>query len=245
MKKLLVLVMVALLAMGALAGTASAARIPNATGGDWEDVQVHNTASDPKNALVFRVPGGVEQYCNESPREFDINVRAFVAQWAHWEVDFGGWEWYVKKPGTYFGDCIAAHIQSNGHVTVSFEGFGNLVRVDPDPGGLPDTNKIIPTRFGYSVGNVTPLGWIAATEMDEFEVPFADNNGLHQGRNFKLWNEITVVDCNSPGFYAMSGTVILTLDNQPVWINPEGEFDMDYFNSNNGYIGVPGEGITG
>lgn len=244
MKRLLVLVMVALLAMGALASVATAATAivappAYATGGQWESVRARE-GSDPSHAIVFRVPGGVEQYCNITPRDFDVNVRAYVAQWAEWEVDFGGWEWYVRKPGTFFGDCITAKVSSNGQVTLSFDGFGNLVRVEPDPEGEPETNLVIPTRFGFTIGTDDPVQWVAATAMDELELVLEDNTGLHNGRTFKLWNEIQVVNCNSPGYYAMGGTVTMTLDNQPAWIVGEtGLFNRLVFNETNGYVGVP------
>jgi hypothetical protein len=93
-------------------------------------------------------------------------------------------------------------------------------------------------RFGYSQGSDHGrISWEDAGSLTEFV--FEDNTALHAGFNWKLWNEINVVECNSPGLYTMSGFITLTLDNQAVWVDDEsGGFDWTYFSVDNGYTGL-------
>lgn len=238
MKRLLVMFMIALLAMGALAGVVSADG-----GKNRETVHPGSNTTNVENAIVFLVDGGTNTTCNISPREVGVDISAYIAQWASWSINADGWEWYVKKPGIYWTDCVTGTLKSNGAVTLTFYGFDDLQRSAQQPDEMPENgvNNTIQTEFGWTVGDYSatnPVNWVQAPlhngEGDPppfvFELPFADNQLLHNGFRWKLYNKISVVDCNSPGLYTMSGTVVLTLNNQAPWIVQEtGEFDKDWF----------------
>jgi hypothetical protein len=241
MKRIALMLAVGLLLLGLFGAIASAAgedyvpgipglpRDPNVV---WEDVVA--VEGDAANAWVFRIKPGFKSECNITPRTESIEARAFVAQWARWEMDFSGWEWYVKKPGEYYGNCIKGELQSNGDIQLLFE----LADLE---GGNPDTNTIIETYYSYTTGTNSPLTWYRAGEFPEAFV--GDSTALHKGLTWKLWNKIKVVECNSPGMYANSGTITMVLANQAPWIDAEGDFDRGWFNTNNGYLQVPGEAL--
>lgn len=246
MKKLLVMFVIALLAIGALAGVVSAARIPGAEGGQWE--RAYNLdGTTATNAIVFRLDNALEDgetgtwisECNITPRTFTVNARAFVAQWARFEMTYRGWEWYVKKPGTFYADCIEGKIKSNGAIGLAFSGFGNLVRADNPQG----TDAVIELWFGFDKGTTTvhdQIAWVAADQLNTFQkVYLPDDLEMHGGHAWKLWNKIHVEYCNSPGIYEMvPGTITFNLLNQVAWIDQTtGDFDPAYFTPANNYRG--------
>lgn len=234
MKRIALMLAVGLLLLGLFGAMASADGVPALPRDPkvvWEDVVA--VEGDAANAWVFRIKPGFESDCNITPRNEDIEARAFVAQWASWSMDFSGWEWYVKKPGEYYGNCIKGKLQSNGDIQLLFD----LADLE---GGNPDTNTIIETYYSYTTGTNAPLTWHRAGEFTEATV--GDSFALHEGLEWKLWNKIKVVECNSPGMYANSGTITMVLANQVAWLDEKGEFDRGWFNTNNGYLMVPGEG---
>ncbi|NLK07327.1 MAG: hypothetical protein GX316_01340 [Firmicutes bacterium] len=181
---------------------------------------------EAENALVFRIKGGFDQDCNITPRHQTVETRAFVAQWAKWSMNYKGWEWYVKKPGEYYGNCITGTLQSNGPVTLEFK-FSDL------EGGNSETNNKIATAYSYTTCSGDPEVWYEG----EFGATIPDDFALHAGFEWSLWNKIKVVECNSPGLYSAEGTITLTLDNQANWIDAEGDFDMaGWFTTENGYL---------
>ncbi|NMB12848.1 MAG: hypothetical protein GX977_11235 [Firmicutes bacterium] len=235
MKRIALLLAVGLLLFGLFGAMASANGIPALPRDPevvWEDVVA--VEGDAANAWVFRIKPGFKSECNITPRTESIEARAFVAQWARWEMDFSGWEWYVKKPGEYYGNCIKGELQSNGDIQLLFE----LADLE---GGNPDTNTIIETYYSYTTGTNAPLTWYRAGSFPEAFV--GDSTALHKGLTWKLWNKIKVVECNSPGMYANSGTITMVLANQAPWIDADGEFDRGWFNTDNGYLMVPGESL--
>lgn len=200
----------------------------------WEDVTA--LSGDAANAWVFRILPGFESECNITPRTEKIEARAFVAQWAKWSMDHSGWEWYVKKPGEYYGNCIQGKLQSNGDIQLLFE-LADLTGGNPDT----NTNNIIETYYSYTPGTNAPSVWYRAGEFTEAFI--GDGTALHSGLTWKLWNKIKVVECNSPGMYANSGTITMVLANQAPWIDGNGDFDRGWFNTDNGYLMVPGEAL--
>ncbi len=234
MRKVSLVLIAGLLVVGLFGAFASAngvTALPRDPEVVWEDVVADS--GDAANAWVFRIRPGFKSECNITPRTEDIEARAFVAQWARWEMDFSGWEWYVKKPGEYYGNCIKGELQSNGDIELLFE-LADLT------GGNTDTNTIIETYYSYTTGTNAPSVWYRAGEFAEATI--GDSFALHEGLEWKLWNKIKVVECNSPGMYANSGTITMVLANQVAWIDQDGDFDRGWFNTNNGYLQVPGEG---
>jgi len=210
MKKLALAIVMAALVVGLFATVASA----DAT----ETVYAYE--GNPANAVVWRIGEGWIEDCNKTPREQQVVVRANVAQWAKWSVDFSGWEWFVKKPGDYYADCVAGHVQSNGQVTIQFVGFGDLAATE-GTNVVNGASGTIETFFAALPGSGEPEldDWVKATELTSCTLP--DSMQLHEGYAFKLWNRIIVLDCNSPGTYEDVASLILTLDNQVDWIDEE------------------------
>ena len=190
------------------------------------------------DAKVFRLLPGYSEECNQD-HEFPFHVQAQIAQWARVDINFTGWSWYVRKPGTYFADSIEATIASNGPVTIVLDGFGDLYNED---------NQIRPTiatSFAYAValegddGYETFLAdqheaWIAADAVNG-SINIPDSKALHHGLTWKLWNKIVVEPSNSAGLYEMGeATISVTLDNFSDWAQDDLWDDDTYFHPNNG-----------
>lgn len=214
MKRLLFVFVVAALVVGLFAVAALA---EESFPGVPETVYAFDEDTNPENARVWRLYEGWDTTCNQD-REEDVTIKANVAQWAKWSCDFRGWEWYVRKPGDYFADCIQGHVQSNGSVAITFVGFGDL-----EAEGAA-VNPTIGTFYAALTGSgePSPDDWVAACELSS--VTIGDSLALHTGMSWKLWNRIVVVDCNSPGVYGNYPTLELTLLNQATWLDDEGEF---------------------
>jgi hypothetical protein len=215
MKKLFVTLVISLMVFGALAAVSSAST-------RYEVDAFMANGDDATEARVFVVGGGTDpctEYCN-SNRSVDVSVTAHVAQWAHWDLSANGWEWYVRKPGVYYADCISAFLQSNGDVTLTLEGFDNLKWISPSSDDQ-SINPIVKQWFALTNAYVHPTDddWLAPTgETEQILVP--DSADLHEGIWKKVWNKIEVLNCNTAGTYVMSGTITMTLSNQQPWINP-------------------------
>ncbi len=229
MKKLGLVFLGVVVMVGLLGGATLAETVEHPTyqGAETAVYAVPDTGTVISNAKVFRLKPGHVQECNDD-HVFDIHVRAKIAQWASVNLDFTGWSWYVLKPGTYYADSITASVASNGPLTVTFTGFGDLEfeATSENPGVL----QTIETRFGYSLcpqGNdcfPSPptwqeIQWATGAELEEFGVQIPDSLVLHNGYCLKLWNEIKVEPCNSAGIYTMPAAYIsITLENQQHWV---------------------------
>lgn len=204
-------------------------------------------------AKAFRLGPDYESYCNQTIREIPFSVKAEIAQWAHVHMDFTGWNWLVKKPGLFIADSITATLKSNGDLTIGFENFDDLQAVGES------VNPTIKTWFAF-VGHTNFPGdnqWFRAPNLNTLEpLVIPDSLALHEGREFKLWNRIEVVECNSVGVYEMGGTsepppgngddnglctegvgiqttvsegpptIVVTLKNQVSWLDANGAWDL-------------------
>lgn len=162
----------------------------------------------------------VESDCNDTPRHVTITTTAHVAQWMSYKFSGTHWEWYVRKPGDYFADCIQFMLASNGDVGINFSGFGDL---EYEEGLEYSVNPYITTFYTAVAGKdpnelPCPESWVPAGELNgDHVVP--DSRELHDGYYYRLWNRIVVEPCNSASTYSNSGTITFTLLNQKDWIN--------------------------
>lgn len=216
---LMVVALVSLLAVGAAA---------------QQETTVWNVSDNAitTKARVFNSIYSHGERCNGSPRTAVITTEAQVAQWLEWSLSGSKWTWFVKKPGDYYTDCITATIQSNGNVTITFDGFGALKYLTGT-----SVNPVIPTWYGYSEGEEGPKdptsgwsGWYKAGEVVEGDtltvgsindtaISLTDSQRLHDGYSVKLWNRIKVVECNSASTYRDTGTISMMLASQKPWID--------------------------
>jgi hypothetical protein len=168
-------------------------------------------------------------YCNKD-WEIPVIIHASIAQWLDWTMSGTRWDWRVRKPGWYAGDCITATIKSNQNVLVDYHDFNDLhsdsISVNPD----------IPIYYhaGPLGAALPPLGstdWVRATDMNapaEWDTLY-DSMELHGGIQFKLWNMINVVNCNSACEYTDHASISLKLLCQKPWIDRStGYFDTKY-----------------
>src|SRR5690606_16519315 len=121
-------------------------------------------------------------------------------------------------------DSIQATIKSNGNVAITFDGFENPQYLDSN--ALDGVKKEIEVVYGAGSSPTGPdfTGWLTPEELNEEEVIIPDSEDLHEGLSFKLWNKITVCECNSAGIYRSTGTITMTLQNQMPWIDEEGNW---------------------
>lgn len=175
--------------------------------------------------------GALMRECNIVAHEFTFTTNAHIAQWIYFNLNGLQWDWFVRKPGDYYGNCISFDLASNGDVAIGFSGFGDLVYQGPL--GVKQT---IDTYYWATGGPVGMLGtepqlhlnptqfFIRAEELNgSYTIP--DSLELHNMIELKLWSRIIVEECNTASTYSGSGLVTITLANQKDWIEPStGEF---------------------
>jgi hypothetical protein len=131
------------------------------------------------------------------------------------------------KPGCYAANCITFWVASNGDVRIDYDDFADLQ-------SLVDNmhNNFIETwySFGESPEIADQNGWVRAAalndmyhELDETALndPFGVGD-LHEGIDFKLFNKVCVVDCNTACEYEDEASITLTLRQQKPWVDPDG-----------------------
>jgi hypothetical protein len=236
MKAVLTLLAVALLAW-AFAPVASAQVIGDeAVWYDADDNGVFDQATDvcwagdDEDALarVVRYGDMIDSACNKETWRVSVHVSASVAQWVEWSLNKQGWEWYVMKPGRYAANCISFTIASNGDIKIDYENFADLL-------GDNTHNATIPTYYSYgnNINEAEENGWVAATDLngdddtlDESALNVEPFN-LHDGIDFKLWNKIEVVDCNTACEYTNDADIYIILTQQKDWVDPDGGWLVD------------------
>ena len=155
--------------------------------------------------------------CNKEQWVIDVTVHASIAQWIEWSLSGTRWDWRVRKPGIYAGDCISATVASNNDVLVDYEGFENLQAVDPGA-----VNPEIPVYYaiGEDINQFSDDDWIAAADLNGSDDLLEDSQALHDGLSWKLWNKIEVSECNTSCEYEDQATITLVLQNVKIWIDP-------------------------
>jgi hypothetical protein len=235
MKALLTLLAVAVIVFLAMPVTTTA-QTPEVTvfmddpanPGTWPTQWLPN---DP-NALarLFRLGDPIDSACNKANWYIDFEIRASVAQWVEWSLDHQGWQWFIKKPGCYAGDCIAFTIASNGDIHFTFSGFNNLQAVVPN-----GHDEQIEAWYSYGdvIGVAEANGWTSAPDLALLGVDLDETtlNGdgvsapnLHFGMDFKLWTKVCVEKCNTACEYYNAGQIIITLDQQKEWLDENGDW---------------------
>lgn len=217
MKRFVLLAMAALLAVGLMGVPAMAAAIV----GGFDAA----TGEPSINAIAYSNIPYEEGPSNKSVRQTQFTTEVQVAQWSRWSFLGTKWTWFVRKPGEYYADSIQATIQSNGNVAITFEGFGNPTYLDSnDLDGVKQEIEVV-----YGVGSDPRSsdfsGWVTPDELNEEEIIIPDSEQLHEGLNFKLWNKITVCECNSAGIYRSTGTITMTIQNQMPFIDADGNWN--------------------
>jgi hypothetical protein len=187
--------------------------------GLWEQ---QSSPVDPNYMAMGRLyaQDGAMGNCN---KDFLIPVKITVevAQWVNWTIGGTHWKWFVRKPGNYAGDCITGWLQSNQDVKIDFEGFEDLLYSADNP--KPSVNPIIP--IWYAAGDfVTPPpktdpAWRTAAQINTDDPIIEDSQALHDGIQWKLWNYIHVVNCNSACKYEDDASITLYLMCQKPWID--------------------------
>ena len=168
-------------------------------------------------------------YCNKD-WDIPVKIHASIAQWLDWAMSGTRWDWRVRKPGKYGADCITATIKSNQHVLVDYHGFNDLVSESVS------VNPNIPIWYHVSAlgAALPPVGsnlWTPAARLNdpaEWDTLY-DSMLLHNGIQFKLWNMIEVVNCNSACEYQDHASISLKLLCQKPWIDrTTGYFSTTY-----------------
>lgn len=227
MKGFLVLIAVALLMCAV--GSALAGPPPGSLESEvfyWDGAQwVPNPAVGDRNARLFRSGESAEGNCNRPEWVIDVQIRASIAQWIDFDLAWTQWDWFIRKPGCYAGNSIEATIASNGNVFVDYEGFANLLPVDPDNADHNPVEVSYSFETGGGVNEAEQRGWVPAELLNQDDDRLLDEGPdwlLHYGIGWKLWNKICVVKCNSACDYANEATITLTLEEQKPWIDREG-----------------------
>jgi hypothetical protein len=149
-----------------------------------------------------------------------VKVHASIAQWIEWTLSGSRWDWKVRKPGRYGADCITATVKSNQHVLIDYHDFNDLEAESVS------VNPFIPIWYHVSeMGAQLPPPdspfWTRSFDLNnsaEWDTIY-DSQQLHDGLQFKLWNMIEVVECNSACEYQDHATISLKLLCQKWWID--------------------------
>ena len=179
--------------------------------GVWQD----NPAEyEDRDARLWRMGDEFSGNCNKKYWSHDVSVTASIAQWIDFSLSYTQFDWYIRKPGTYAGNCIAAWIASNSDILIDYDGFDSLM---PAIVG----NNPIPVWYSFETDGGWPevnAGWVEATDLNDDDDTILDCTLLHYGIVWKLWNKIKVVECNSACEYSDYATITITLNNQKDWI---------------------------
>ena len=177
-------------------------------------------------AMAIRTGVIVDSSCNKWEWQVNVTINASVAQWIHWNLNAQGWDWRIMKPGCYAANTIHFWVASNGDVLIDYEGFDDLEAV------VPNThNNYIETYYswGDTPEIATANGWVRAIDLnidddllDESELNGDYGPNLHTGVDFKLFNKICVVDCNTACEYFDEATITLVLQQQKEWVDFDG-----------------------
>jgi hypothetical protein len=222
MKRLIILLMAGLL-------VASASSV--FAGGEsevyyWDDnlqEWVHNPPDvQDQMARLFRTGDFVYDSCNAGYWEIPVYIRASIAQWVKFRLDWNTWEWKVRKPGCYAGNSIEAALWSNGDVEIGYDGFGKLMPVDP----ADQDHNPVDIWYSYETGGGIydceyVYGWTHAEDLNGSYSLIEDLGPdweLHYGISWKLWSKICVDVCNSACDYFDDAMITITLKQQKPWI---------------------------
>ncbi len=160
----------------------------------------------------------------------DLKITAEIAQWIRWSLSGTHWKWFVRKPGNYGGDCITGVLASNQNVLIDYEGFEPLKYIPQND--KPSVVDTIP--IWYAAGDfVTPPvkghpAWVYCRDLNADDDTVFDSAALHAGIQWKLWNYIHVVECNSACKYEDDATITLRLLCQKPWIQRATGYFIDY-----------------
>lgn len=179
-----------------------------------------------EEARALRTGAMIDSSCNQWEWHVDVTINASVAQWIHWNLNAQGWDWRIMKPGCYAANCIHFWVASNGDVLIDYEGFNDLESVQ----GNTHNNWI---EAYYSWGETPEIadmnGWVRAIDLnldddllDESELNDPFTGDLHAGIEFKLFNKVCVVDCNTACEYQDLASITLVLMQQKDWVDPDG-----------------------
>jgi hypothetical protein len=198
---------------------------------DTEKWEQQSSPADPNPTALGRLyaQDADKGACNKD-FVIDVKITAEVAQWIDWTISGTHWKWFVRKPGNYGGDCITGWMASNQNVALVYEGFEPLKYVSTgDKKSVVDTIPI-----WYAAGDfVTPPpkghnAWVYCRDMAARNDTIFDSAALHAGIQWKLWNYIHVIECNSACKYEDDATITLRLCCQKPWIQRATGFFEDY-----------------
>jgi hypothetical protein len=224
MKRLIILLMVGFLLAGASSVFAGGeSKVYYWDGQGW----VENPPEvDDQLARLFRTGDFTMDSCNAAYWEIPVYIRASIAQWVKFRLDWNTWQWYVRKPGCYAGNSIEAVLWSNGDVEIGYAGFDMLYPLLPEN----DDHNPIPIWYSYgeSVGDAEFNGWTEAMMLNEQTSTIYDVFpwDLHYGISWKLWSKICVDVCNSACDYGNDAFLTITLKQQKPWIDIFGNWEI-------------------
>jgi len=177
---------------------------------------VSQGVGDPDALARLWSSGPMNGSCNKEEWVIPITVHASIAQWIEWSISGTRWDWRVRKPGTYAGDCISATIKSNNDVLIDYDGFEDLHSDSSVTQDIP-----IWYGFGETLDQVISNGWVRSTDLNADDDLLLDSEDLHAGLSWKLWNKIEVLPCHSSCEYEDEATITLVLQNVKMWIDPQ------------------------
>jgi len=221
MKKFLVaLFLVAIMAIGSIVWATPQNSIVETAVWEVSDTgaYVPITMTDPNaKARAWHI-SGLQGECDKKDWLIPVYVNASIAQWIKWNLNSKGWNWRIRKPGTYVADCINFSVKSNEDVAVTFSGFDDLKN---------DKDEKIETYYGIEFTSThlpeNVAQWVHAPDLNSLTptIPMCEHS-------YVLWNKLVIREDPSGGYlktraceYQDDAQVKLSLTMIKDWIDPD------------------------
>jgi hypothetical protein len=132
-------------------------------------------------------------------------------QWVRLHLSSTGWNWYMRKPGTYAGKLLTGLIESNGEVSVNFQRFRDIPCTD-------GSGERLETHYAISspTDGTEKLSWMTPNELNSHSLRF---NGDPIGPSgWALWQKIAVDRSVPATAFGDNGIISINLLNNGEWI---------------------------
>lgn len=159
-------------------------------------------------------PGKIAPSSIEKLGAVRVHSTGSAAQWVLFQFSGTKWDWRIRKPGTYASKVLVGSIQSNGEVSVHFEGFGELYSSGSTPGSLEGYYAISPPNSG-----IDQLRWMRPGELNAFEIRIDQTNPALSA--WALWQRIIVEDFATANEFKDDATISIKLENNGEWVEPQ------------------------
>lgn len=114
-------------------------------------------------------------------------------------------DWHLRRPGCFAAEAFAIDLASNSAVSVSFEAFADLMRID-DP-----SNAAIPTWYARGRETARWESWIPAAALNEERLQYVQSSELESGISETFWHRLCVGPEHVASGYQNEGVITVAI----------------------------------